>query len=207
MKKALISVLVVSLSGLGLASPLQSLQSLLSPIETLQAEFVQLSFADLSSPQEERTEGELVLAKPDRLYWYAAEPFEQTLVADGEHYWVWDKDLEQVTKEPVGARISQSPAGVLTSGAEAIGERFVVSIDEINGDIESYNLLPVSSDAGFERIVMTFEDGVPAEVEVFDAFGGATMLILNDVIINAPLASDQFSLVIPPGTDVIDMTR
>lgn len=189
------------------ASPLQSLQSLLAPIESLQAKFLQTTFADLGSMDYQQVEGELVIARPDLLYWYAALPFEQTLVADGQYYWVWDKDLEQATKEDLGDRIANSPAGLLTSGPDAIGERFTVRLDEVSGDIESYELIPRKADQGYDKVVMTFQNEQPKEVEIHDSFGGATMLMLKDVQINGRIDAEQFVLDLPSDTDLIDMTR
>lgn len=206
MKKILL-IAVAALPVLASASPLQSLQSLLAPIESLQANFVQTTFSDLSSMDYQQTQGELIVAKPDRLYWYAAVPFEQTLVADGEYYWVWDKDLEQATKENLGERIANSPAGLLTSGAQVIGERFAVRLDEVNGDVESYELIPHQADQGYEKVVMTFAGEQPKEVEIHDSFGGATMLMLENVVLNGDITDSLFELALPDDTDIIDMTR
>ncbi|WP_119396096.1 outer membrane lipoprotein chaperone LolA [Salinibius halmophilus] len=201
----LIGLLLLPLTAV--ASPLQSLQSLLAPIESLKAEFLQTTFADLGSMDYSQVEGELVIAKPDLLYWYAALPFEQTLVADGQYYWVWDKDLEQATKEDLGDRIANSPAGLLTSGPQAIGERFTVRIDDVSGDIESYELIPHQADQGYEKVVMTFANEIPKEVEIHDSFGGATMLMLKNVELNGDISPAQFQLELPDDTDLIDMTR
>lgn len=207
MKKVIISLVATALfSTLSFAdSGEQRLGQLLEGIQGLQAEFLQHTFRNLDSENLVESQGQLWLSHPDRFYWQAEAPYAQVVVSDGRHLYVWDQDLEQVTREPMANRLATSPASILTAGADAIARDFSVSVFEESDSIESYALLPKQDNDFYERLVLSFRSGLPAEVQIFDLLGNATMVYLTEVEINPRLAADRFQLQVPEGTDFIYM--
>ncbi len=181
------------------------LGQLLQDVRAIEADFMQFSFRNLDQGMDliSEAEGRMWLQYPDQVYWQAEEPVMQVVLADGKHLYVWDQDLEQVTREPLGDRLKASPASILISGPDAIRRDFKVSEQELTEGIESYELIPWLDNELYTRLVLSFVAGKPKEVQIFDTLGNATMLIFNDLNINPEIAADRFSLQVPEYTDWI----
>ena len=99
----------------------------LESLNQLQGRFEQTQFvADHDQPSA-LSSGHFKLLKPMYLLWDIDSPDNQLIVADGEHLWHHDRDLETVTRRSVAGHDQLSPLQVLAGDRAILSERFDVS--------------------------------------------------------------------------------
>lgn len=176
------------------------LDRFLDDVATLEARFEQeLTTAD--GRLAERQSGTLSLERPSRFRWHYTEPFEQLLVADGEHLWMYDVDLEQVTVTPLDDAAS-TPA-MLLSGDSAVREGFSVVDESADDGLRSVLLEPKLEGTDFRSVRIGFDGLTPRRLELVDGLGQTTTIDLFDVELNGDPDEDAFRFDPPRGVDVI----
>ena len=75
----------------------EKLSELLQGYDSFSAKFQQVTVSD-NGREAQKTEGSLLLSKPNLFRWETLQPFPQEIVSDGQFIWIYDPDLEQVTK-------------------------------------------------------------------------------------------------------------
>jgi outer membrane lipoprotein carrier protein len=128
-------------------------------------------------------------------------PFEQWIVADGEHLWVYDPELRQATVRPVETALEATPLALLTQ-PHRLDEHFAVEEEPV---AEGWRLVlrPWTGDADFTRLEVDLgPDADLIGLAFMDIFGQRTEIRLKETRRNPPLAPAEFQFTPPPGTDV-----
>ncbi|MGB0957914.1 MAG: outer membrane lipoprotein chaperone LolA [Litorivicinus sp.] len=192
-----LAVLASMLMSSAWATPADELQARLGAIETLIASFTQLA-RDAGGRQIQSVPGTMALQRPNFLFWETRDPIPQQIVSDGDSLWVFDLDLEQVTREPA-ASLMDTPAGLLLNlDAQALGERF-----EVSGGGDRYTLIP-REDTIYQMIVLEFDRDAPRLLGVVDSTGQQTRINLREVALNAEVPPARFQFELADGVDLID---
>lgn len=135
--------------------------------------------------------------------WETQDPIPQQIVSDGESLWIYDLDLEQVTREPAET-LENTPAGLLLSLApDELGVRFAVSKTVGTQGRVTYQLTP-RDDQLYQLIIIEFLGDQPISLGVVDSTNQQTRIQLRDVTINVPIPADRFTFEVPDGVDLID---
>lgn len=167
-------------------------------LTSLTAEFTQIT-VDGRDEVVEQSSGRMAFAAPDRIRWDYLEPFPQALVADGEQLWHYDEALEQVTVRPQPSP-EDSPMLVLTR--PDLLETFYRVLPSDDPNVLRFE--PLSDEAGIEMARLTFVDGLPYALDLFDPFGQSTRLTLENIERNAEIADGEFVFEVPEGVDVLE---
>lgn len=185
----------------GKESAMALVESFVDGITTLSGSFEQ-AVIDASGGVLETSSGTLEVRRPGQFRWVYVEPYEQWLVADGLNVWSYDVDLEQVTVKPQAEALSKTPAMLLGGSGRALDDfRYDGSYDEAG--VTWVRLRPVDTDSGFLRVELGFVDRVIDRMAFFDNLEQTTLVALDDLAINTPLADGSFVFVIPDGVDLI----
>lgn len=147
--------------------------------------------------------GNFVFARPGKFIWSYTKPYDQLLQADGETFYVYDKDLNQVTQRKLGAALGASPAAILF-GSNDLEKSYNLRDVGVKGGIDWLELTPKSQDTQFQQIGIGFKDGNLAAMELHDVFGNVTLLTFTNVVKNPNLPNDAFKFTPPKGADVIN---
>ena len=107
----------------GLAAPawadgLASLEAFVRQAKAGTAQFTQTVTSPAKAGQAPRVQsssGSFSFQRPGQFKFVYTQPFAQTIVADGQTLWLYDEDLEQVTRRPQGDALAGTPAALLTS--------------------------------------------------------------------------------------------
>jgi chaperone LolA len=150
----------------------------------------------------ERASGTVALLRPNRFRWSYETPYEQLIVADGRSLWMYDVEIDQVTRSNIDDADVASPA-MLLGGDGAVKDSFkVLGIDDSEG-ISWVSLVPMHGTAEFSLVRMGFSDASLAALEFVDGLNQTTVIHFYDVQTNAPLARDLFEFKIPRGAHVL----
>jgi outer membrane lipoprotein carrier protein len=191
------------------AAPIDQLHEFLTQTSTAKGDFTQRSPAHdgASRPASDAlpavSHGSFEFLRPGRFRWTYRSPYEQLIVSDGANLFLYDKDLNQVTKRKLAGALPASPASILF-GSNDFERDFRVENDGSANGIEWIRAMPRAKDSMFELIRIGFQGGLPVAMELRDSFGQATQLSFEHVQRNPPLSAERFAFVPPPGVDVLE---
>lgn len=169
------------------------------------AQFVQEIWSD-DQRLIDRAQGSVQMQRPGRFRWHYDQPYEQLIVADGETLWMYDVDIEQVTRTSVQAGAAGSP-GALLSGDDDLLENFNV-VDSVDEADESWvTLAPKDGQGDYVsiRVGFTNVDAVAtlALLEFVDGLDQTTVIRFIDPQVNPRLDADLFVFDVPEGAHVL----
>ncbi|MCK9488452.1 MAG: outer membrane lipoprotein carrier protein LolA [Xanthomonadales bacterium] len=167
----------------------------------LAGEFRQEVFNTDGSLREEST-GSVALQSPHRFRWHYRTPYEQLVIADGSHVWLYDVDLEQVTVRRQADAEAQSPLTVLTDPG-SLDERFAVTELPARDGLAWLRLEPFEPDSGFHYAKLGLAGDELRRLRMEDSLGGVTVIHFPQWQRNPALPPAQFQFLPPDGVDLI----
>ena len=170
-------------------------------VTTFKASFIQVVLDENLLALEE-TSGLLWIARPGRFRWDYESVHRQSIVADGEVLWLYDVELEQVTRRAQESAIGQTPA-VLLSGGQQYRKDYNVTILGRQGAVNWISLVPKLSDGSFAEIQLGFEGETLRLIQLLDELNQITRVTLANVVENEPISDSVFRFIPPTGVDVI----
>ena len=170
----------------------------LSALEQLQGRFEQTQYAPGAEQASVLSGGSFKLLKPVYFLWEIDSPDSQLIVADGNHLWHHDRDLETVTRRSVAGRDELSPLQVLAGDTAVLRERFNVSA---TGE-GRFLLVPRKGNPGFTELTLVFANDQISAMEVTDKLNQRIFIKLTALDSESPLTSADFTYVPPEGADL-----
>lgn len=177
------------------------LRAFLAETVTFEASFSQV-LLEADSAHTQVSTGRFYLHRPQRFRWDYREPVTQLVVADGEHLWLYDPDLEQVTVRRLDDGLASTPA-MLLSGDGSLDDTFRIGAAYQEDGFDWVELVPLGDSADFAGVRVGFVAERLAAMELVDALGQTTVIRFDDVVVNGPLDAALFQFVPPPGADVL----
>lgn len=176
------------------------LDSFLTKTKTMSAGFVQtLRTSDGEVLQQ--SSGQFYLSRPGKFRWNYTEPYEQEIVSDGEHVWIHDIDLQQVTVQKQSVSLSNTPMALMQGKVKLDDAYNVSALDEREG-IYRLKLSSKSGDADFSEVVVGVDKTGLRFMQLYDQFEQTTDIVFDDAITNTVLSNELFKFVPPEGVDV-----
>jgi chaperone LolA len=169
-------------------------------LRSLSADFEQTISQNGRLVQE--TRGRLHILRPGKFRWAYDSPFEQLLITDGSTLWVYEPDLEQVTRSELDASVGNTPA-VLLSTQEPLDRLFLIIDGGEKDGLEWALLEPYGEQAAFSRIFLGFDGSTLAAMEIVDALEQRVQIRFRALQRNDRVDPALFEFVIPDGVDVI----
>ena len=177
-----------------------ALDSFLSGLKTMQADFVQ-SVESQGGSQSASQNGVFYLRRPGKFRWDYAGKDAQLIVADGRTVWLLDRDLEQVSHQPQKMALRGTPAQLLSQG-EKVNKHFTILREYKRDGLEWIALAPVDKDSQVEEVDVAFLDNKLVKLEMTDKLGQYTRFSFSNVKRNPVLNKSLFKFKAPPGFDV-----
>ena len=184
----------------------QRLEQFFKQVQSMRADFTQTVISE-NRRSAEKSQGVLQMQRPGKFRWEYQTPYEQQIIANGEKLWIYDVEMEQVIVKKLDLALGDTPA-VLLSGGANIADRFNVKEISVDSEGESslywLQLLPKQQEASFEKLLLAFAGDNLQIMELKDAFGQITRLTFSNLEQNPVINSSVFSFEPPAGVDVID---
>jgi outer membrane lipoprotein carrier protein len=198
MLKKTLSLMLIMLPIVACGDGLSSLESKLSQLHSLTANFTQTVKNQDGSVLQTST-GNLAVDKPGKFRWQVSQPFPQVIIANNNTVWIYDSGLEQVTIRKLGNSISQTPVLLLSSSNVDLSKEFVVKQQG-----NTFNLLPKISGQDFKSVTLSFKGNGIDQMQFQTNLGQNTVLNFSDVKLNPNLSASLFAFIPPKGVDVVD---
>ncbi|HET6604153.1 MAG TPA: outer membrane lipoprotein chaperone LolA [Xanthomonadaceae bacterium] len=203
------SILIAAL--LGSTAPATALAALPAPmagfsdgLQRAQARFEQRVYDERGGLREQAS-GTVALSAPRLFRWEYRQPYEQLIVADGDHVWIYDPDLEQVTVRRQSIEEQHSPLAALIDPG-LLEEQFEVATPVHEDGIDWVALHPRSQDAQLQSARLGFSGGELVHMVMHDALGQRTEIAFSGWRRNPVFEAGRFRFVPPEGVDVIGET-
>lgn len=209
MRTLFISLFVATVSITASADGLKDLENFLVNTRSGSAAFTQTvtspSRAGEAVGRARVSSGQFEFARPDRFRFEYRKPFEQTIVADGNVLWLYDTDLNQVTRRPQAQALGSTPAALLASAASLakLGEVFELSAAPDADGLTWAQATPRQRDGQIRRVRVGFAQGQLAVLDMEDSFGQRSTVRFEGFRPNVTLPPDAFRFTPPVGADVL----
>lgn len=174
------------------------LNKLLTDTKSMTASFTQTTQGASSGT----FKGSMSVQRPNNFRWETKSPSEQLIVANGNSMWIYDKDLEQATKQSVDTQVGNTPALLLSGDPSKIDKNFKITQPYANKNY--YVLYPKADSASFKSLSMSFNGGKPVMMVLNDTLGQTTSIKFSNIKMNPSISNSQFKFTPPKGVDVID---
>ena len=194
-------VLAAALPPTAFADALAQLREFADSTRSARGQFSQQQ-VNRSGRAAETSSGTFAFVRPGRFRWEVTAPYEQLIVTDGERLHFYDKDLRQVTVRRVGDAIAATPAALLFGTADLDAQFEIKAAGSADG-VDWLEATPRARDSGFDLIRIGFRGGLPAAMEVRDAFGQTTRFAFRAIERNPTLDPELFRFTAPRGVDVV----
>ncbi|MDO4710008.1 MAG: outer membrane lipoprotein chaperone LolA [Pseudomonadota bacterium] len=204
MKKpvSLLAIALMFASGPALAGARDALNAFSHGLRTLDGGFLQEVY-DSKGGLKESSAGKVSMSAPNLFRWQYVRPYQQLIVADGQTVWIYEPDLQQVSRRPQGAEEESSPLSALIDPAR-LERDFDVAEEGSTEGMEWLSLTPKQrADSGFEKARLGFNQRGLAQVEISDALGQRTVMRFGTWKRNSRLPGNTFRFTPPKGVDVI----
>jgi len=200
--KSLISAVLLGFAAMAAhADSVDTLREFVRDVKTGHAQFTQT----VTSPdgvKKKTSSGSFDFARPNRFRFAYAKPFEQTIVADGEKVWIYDRDLNQASSRRIGQALGATPAALLAGGS--LDKDFELANLPAKDGLEWAEAKPRAKEGTFQSVRVGFRGKDLAALEIVDSFGQKSLLRFEAFAANAPVAAETFRFTVPPGADLIE---
>lgn len=180
---------------------LRLLRTFLDDVDTLSAGFEQ-KLVDADGNVVDDSSGTVEIFRPGRFRWSYMYPYEQLLIADGTNVWSYDIDLEQVTVKAQADALGSTPA-LLLGGSRGVLDEFDYTGFFVDRETTWVTLRPKSSENGFNRVELGFNDGRLTRMLFADNLEQTTLIALFNTSFNVDIDSARFRFTPPAGVDVV----
>lgn len=199
---SLLVVALLSVASAGAhAGALEALRGFVSEVKSGRADFTQtVTAADGGRTKVSR--GSFEFMRPNRFRFDYRQPFEQSIVADGEKVWIYDADLNQASSRRLAQALGSTPAALLAGGD--LERDFALQEEGSEGGLDWVRASPRAADTGIRQLRVGFRNQSLAAIEIVDSFGQRSRLDFTDLRANVALAPETFRFVPPAGADVIE---
>jgi outer membrane lipoprotein carrier protein len=194
---------VLLAQGVAVQSPLEELVATLAGTSSIQADVEQLILSQ-DGRQIQALQARLIMQKPDKLNWQVTEPYEESMVSDGQSLWYYEPDLEQVSIQDFPEDVENNPILLLNDDLQAIADAYEVSMGYVDDEVRQYVLLPLASSSSYERFSMTFSGQNLLQMQFESSVGQLTSFSFSNITNNVDIDPTVFDFAIPQDVDVID---
>jgi outer membrane lipoprotein carrier protein len=200
-----------ALSALALAAHaggMESLENFVRTAKTGHAEFTQVITAPPRDGQPSRTKsssGTFDFQRPSHFRFEYRKPFEQTIVADGQTLWLFDKDLNQVSSRKQAKVLASTPAALIAASPDldTLKRDFDLQALPDRDGMQWVQATPRQKDGQLTNMKVGFRGDQLAALDILDSFGQRSLLTFTGMQVNGGVSADAFHFTPPKGADVV----
>jgi outer membrane lipoprotein carrier protein len=158
-----------------------------------------------AAPRKKTSRGTFEFQRPNRFRFQYTQPFEQTIVADGQTLWLYDADLNQATARKQQDVLGNTPAALIAAAPDLRGLQSVFTLSNApDADGKQWvQALPKTKEGQLQSIKLGFRQGQLATLEMLDSFGQRSVMGFGTIDTQPAFKSGHFTFQPPAGADVV----
>lgn len=201
MKPVILFIIAILFSSTSVAGEGRVLlDRFLTETNTMSANFTQILMGSDGRLLQESS-GEFYLQRPGKFRWNYAQPYPQEIVSDGEHVWIYDIDLEQVTVQKQASSLNNTPMALIES-RENLESAFEIVERGEDAGLQRVELINKKADSDFSRILLGLDKQGLRFLQLLDQFEQTTHIRFTNIKSNPKLDAGIFKFTPPEGVDV-----
>lgn len=171
----------------------EQLSQLLNNIQTYRANFTQ-TILNPRGQILQTVNGKMTLQRPGHFRWEINSPNRQLLIADGQHIWFYDINLQQITIQKQKKADLDSPAALLSESAKNLSQHFILYPLKTS---QGFILFPKNKNALFQSITLIFKKNLLYEMRLIDKLEQQTVINFSQAEFNPSIPASTFHFAIP----------
>ncbi len=179
------------------ADPMEELIATLAGIDALQGRFEQRQYDD-TGKLVTTSSGRFRLLRPGYFAWEIESPDSQLVIADPHYIWHYDRDLETVTRRPVGGSADTSPLQILGGDESVLRDQFEV----VQPAPDRFQLTATAGDADFRALTLRMAGGDIVGMDVVNRLNQRIEIDFLAVDRDAGLTPADFAFEPPAAADL-----
>ncbi|MCW5255378.1 outer membrane lipoprotein carrier protein LolA [Verminephrobacter aporrectodeae subsp. tuberculatae] len=208
MKNIATTLLLATAAASAGADGLKSLESFMKGTQRGRADFNQTVTSPAKDGQTARIQsssGSFAFQRPGRFKFVYKKPFEQTIVADGQTLWIYDVDLNQVTRRAQAQALGSTPAALLASAPDlsALQSEFTLEAVPDQDGLHWVQASPRTPDGQIKSVRVGFAGEQLATLDILDGLGQRSVIRFTGMQANVALPANTFQFKPPAGADVV----
>jgi outer membrane lipoprotein carrier protein len=189
-------------------SGIAALEGFVKTVKSGKATFTQVVTTpgkDGAAPRSKTSSGTFEFARPNRFKFQYSKPFEQLILADGTHLWVYDADLQQAQQRKQSEAFANTPAALIASANDlgALRQHFTLESLADSDGLAWVLAKPRQADSTLSAIRIGLRGEALAKLDILDAFGQRSVVSFAPMQINPLLGEQTFKFVLPPKAELI----
>lgn len=208
MNKIIFAALLSSSALAAQAGGMESLENFVRSAKSGHAEFTQVITGPARQGQAARTKhssGTFEFQRPNRFRFEYRKPFEQTIVADGQTLWLYDKDLNQVSQRKQAQVLGSTPAALIAASPDldTLKRDFDLKALPDQDGLQWVQATPRQKEGQLTNMKVGFRGDQLAALEILDSFGQRSVLTFTGMQLNSGVDAQAFRFAPPKGADVV----
>jgi len=183
------------------AGPIEKFRAFIEQTRSAKATFSQ-TVADSAGQTTQKASGSVQFERPGKFRWAYDKPYEQLIVGDGRTLWIYDKDLNQVTRRKLDKALGSSPAALL-AGSDDIDKYFSLNALGVKKQLDWLEVRPLDEESLFDKVRLGFRGNVLEVMELYDHFGQKTTIRLSNLQRSPNARPELYQFTVPEGADVV----
>lgn len=183
------------------AGSIEKLHAFIEQTRSARASFTQ-EVTDSDGSVQQQASGTVQFQRPGKFRWTYDKPYEQVIVGDGEKLWIYDKELNQVTRRNLDKALGSSPAALL-AGADDVDKYFSLNAMGVKKKLDWLEVRPYDEDSLFAKVRMGFRGNMLEIMELHDHFGQKTTITFSNLQRNPKTSPDLYTFTVPKGADLV----
>ncbi|OOF38671.1 outer-membrane lipoprotein carrier protein LolA [Rodentibacter mrazii] len=191
----------MSFSPIALADAASELQSRLTRVNVLSADFSQTVTA-AGGKNVQQGSGKIQIKRPNLFTMETKSPQETQIIADGKTLWYYDPFVQQVTAQWVKDAVNNTPFVLLTSDDKSHWNQYSVT-----QQVDTFVLKPKSAKSNIKQFDIRVDaNGVLKNFSTTEKDGQTNLYVLRNIT-NQSLPDSLFSFNPPKGVELDDQRK
>jgi outer membrane lipoprotein carrier protein len=190
------------------ANGLESLENFVKAARSGKSEFSQTVTSPAragEAPRVKTSSGSFEFQRPGKFRFHYKKPFEQLILADGTHLWIYDADLNQATQRKQANAFANTPAALIASATELSALRAEFTLENApDKDGLSWVLArPKAADSSLQTVRIGFKGDALEQLDITDSFGQRSQIRFSAMQLNPSLPASSFQFSLPKGAELL----
>ncbi len=174
-----------------------SLSQSLGNYTTYEANFQQTS-SGKKNHAAQKSHGKVYMMRPGKFRWETTQPYQQTVIANGNTLWIYRCDLKQASQQSAAKR-GFNPAELLTRPVADLTQKFTIT-EESDG---WYKLVPKQGGRGFKAAFLQFQQNKLTGLKIINQLNQTNTFTFSQIQINPKLSPGLFQFKAPHGVQIL----
>jgi outer membrane lipoprotein carrier protein len=202
------TLLIALYAGFTTANGLNSLENFVKSVKSGQSEFTQTVTSPAregAAPRVKTSSGSFEFQRPGKFKFQYKKPFEQLILADGTHLWIYDADLNQASQRKQATAFANTPAALIASASDlsALRNEFTLENAADQGGLSWVNAKPKSADSTLQIVRIGFKADALQQLDITDSFGQRSVINFVSLQTNVSLPAERFKFTLPAKAELL----